>query len=494
MEKDVTLVKKNASIFLLVNVLSHVHPLIIIPILTRYLSENEFGTYILFVSLVSILQLVTFSLSSNTILRFYVSTKDNDKPTFLFSIFAFAALLQLFFALALLFSNGSLLRLIYPSIPFELSSGGILFAFVFWFFICPFRQMFNSIFKAKENPQKIVTINIVYSLVVILLIVFNSLFFENGLLGVVGCFLAAELVNILWLTFRFKSYFNLKFDTSVLNKIKTFSAPFLLAAPAMMIFMNLDRYFLSRVSSLEKIGIYGIGLIVFSLLNVIISSLNSSILPRSVDIYEKRGSYELKPFLTQVVDDTQKVIGILIACFILGVLDMYYFFVPVTQWNDENLKFMLISSSIIFVSANARFLYLTQNNVFFIFEKPKFIARNNLILLVLGLSLGYLASFFFSDNFLLFFIPASFLFALVNMRNKRNTAAKAVSFNFVLHGKPIFENLTISALAFVAIYLTINFTEGLWTRLLISNLAIVSLLILYFNRVKEFALSFKNKI
>ncbi|MFB2118252.1 lipopolysaccharide biosynthesis protein [Parapedobacter sp. 2B3] len=136
---------KNSSIYMLFNVLQALVPFLILPILTRFLSESGMGFYVTYQSVYNLaIPILTQSLDTAVLINYFHISEENFKKYFSTAIFVFPGLILFAFFATLLFSS-------YISAIIEFDIRVIYITYITVFF-CFFNRLALNYFRVLEKP------------------------------------------------------------------------------------------------------------------------------------------------------------------------------------------------------------------------------------------------------------------------------------------------------------------------------------------------------
>ncbi|MDD3591331.1 MAG: oligosaccharide flippase family protein [Sulfurovum sp.] len=245
---------KNSVIYLGSSILSKAIPFLLLPILTKYLSPEEYGKlsiFLIFISLYGVL--VGMALHTNIAKNYYNVQKDELAKIIGNIIFILIATTALYFTLTLgfwiqfeeLFSVPTALFLVVPFIAFM--------------------QMVNNLNTTiLRNEQRAymfgvfeVSLTVIIMAVTILcLIVLGYGWYSQ----VIGVFVAGLIFYVVGFIYMYKrSYIALKFDIVKIKSILNISVPLIPHGLGGLVIATSDRLFIEQMVNLESVGLYAVG-------------------------------------------------------------------------------------------------------------------------------------------------------------------------------------------------------------------------------------------
>ncbi len=139
---------KNIGMYTILNIFNALVPFILLPILTNYLSEEEFGLIDIFINLSFIFIPIVGLNVGSTVIRFYYDKDKINFPRFLYNVLLILILFGLSLVIisffACYFSAGYFKEI---KIPYQLLSLSILYAL-----LSQIGEILLSIWRATEKP------------------------------------------------------------------------------------------------------------------------------------------------------------------------------------------------------------------------------------------------------------------------------------------------------------------------------------------------------
>ena len=263
---------KEGGVYTFINVLDRVVPFILLPIIIRLISVEEFGVYSLFLTAEALLTpIVTLNIYSSISKQFY----DDDiyLPKYNSSIIL---------SLPFLFAIFSLLFAMIPNrmiTSFGLESNLILFAI--------FTACFNSslvytsaILRLKRKP---ITYGKYYlsqsSLLLVLLLLFVFIHPSYKMLIYAKFFYGTLVFVISIIYLKSKHEFNFGIDLQLVKKALKLSLPTVIYSVSAFIFVMSDRFLINYFLGTKEVGHYAAISQVAAVMSVIIGSFNVAWMP-----------------------------------------------------------------------------------------------------------------------------------------------------------------------------------------------------------------------
>ena len=113
-------IERNRLVYILANVGGHAYVLLTLPMLTRFLTPDEFGFYTILVQIVAITQAAFLVLFSSALLRFYVDYEAEERRQFLGTIIWTFVTFQIVVAIGLYLARFHWLLVAFPNVTLPL--------------------------------------------------------------------------------------------------------------------------------------------------------------------------------------------------------------------------------------------------------------------------------------------------------------------------------------------------------------------------------------
>jgi len=183
----------DSLVYTLFNFTEKAIPFLILPFLTRYLSKEEVGIYVLYQAIIQVLlPIITFGLDSAIFLNFYKVTRQEFKEYFTNVTVFFLPFFALFLLLSFFVPES-----VFDQLDFPQSWIWILVIMVFFRFFTQLRQHIWRIqFKTKHYSYLTIGIAILTNLVGLLLVFNFSLGWEGMILGHLTGYSVFALISI----------------------------------------------------------------------------------------------------------------------------------------------------------------------------------------------------------------------------------------------------------------------------------------------------------
>jgi len=275
---------KNISLFTLSGVLAKSCSLLILPMIAHSLSVEEFGDYILLVSVIMLIQ-STFLFGFEHSLNYYFNKfRAEANKKILVST-------QTLFILFVLVLFSILSNLIFSERIEHLN------LILIWGNLSVFVAYFGTLLKVEMKVFVFLKSQVLQSLVLLLLV---YLFLSKCFLALEGVLYAnilALLASIIFIYFFIKRYLTLSFNISLLKKVLQYGLPLMPAGIMLWGSTQLDRYFILYFQDKYSLGIYAFALAVVMIPLFLKTAIKSAIDPFIMKAFHGR-SPKTKSYIT----------------------------------------------------------------------------------------------------------------------------------------------------------------------------------------------------
>tara|TARA_Y100000768_G_C23974297_1_gene682234 strand:- start:1212 stop:2468 length:1257 start_codon:yes stop_codon:yes gene_type:complete len=276
-------VYKSVSVFAGVSIITSGISFLLLPVLTKYLSKEDYGVLSLFNASTRFISIL-ISLGITSILMTKIFKKDNFTLSSYFKTYYILILLNcfivsIFVVISLLFFDDffGVPKKIALFIP--LISVGLLFYELILSLMVYKRQALNYAITSLSK----------FGLEILLTLFFVVVLFYNWKGRVGALVIAIIFINLISLRYLKKEkLLKGKFDIIKLKEMIVFGAPFLMFDFSIIVLNLSDRFFIEHFLGLSKTGVYGIGSLVGSFVLIGVNALINVFRPI---IYEKTKSY-----------------------------------------------------------------------------------------------------------------------------------------------------------------------------------------------------------
>lgn len=269
-------VLRDSLVYGLASVLSKGLAIFLLPLYTRVLSPGDYGAYDLLITLGALANLAVALEISQGLARHWADTAEQGArvrlastslwfTVLMYGIFLLCGLLAAPQLNALILGRESYLD------AFRLGVGFIAANGVYYLLLNQFRWELRS--KAYA------LVSFIYALLTLLFAATFCLLLDMGLSGVMLAQLLAASCSSLLCLWLLRGTFGFAFDLRQLAAMLRFSAPLVPAGLAVFVSLYMNRFALSHFTSLEEVGLYGIGSRVAGLSTLLILGVQAALTP-----------------------------------------------------------------------------------------------------------------------------------------------------------------------------------------------------------------------
>lgn len=314
MLKNLLLLARNSLGYLVANVFSLFLGIILLPVFTRYLNPTNYG-------IVSIAASVTGFLTAFYTLgliaaytRFYFDYKDNpaELKKHISTIVNFITLYGLLLTIILTFL-GMPIQVLTPGVSFspyiQLAIWSSYFGLLF--------QLRLGLYQVEQKANKYTILFIAQAVVQIMLAVVFVVFLKKDALGYIIAGLIANFVFSLFSFWLLRHYLSPIIDVSKLKHSLRYGLPLVPHMLGSWMFLLADRLILNNLVNTAETGLYAVGYLVGSALNLVAMAVNFAWGPFLFSQLKDRGDeakVEISRFITY---------WILAMCFVFLLLSLF---------------------------------------------------------------------------------------------------------------------------------------------------------------------------
>jgi len=287
---------KHSTIYSISNILTKAIGIILIPIYTKFLSVEDYGIISIISPLIAALSIIyTFGLKT-TLNRFYFDYEESSRQQKI--LIGNVVILLLIFCV---FFNG--LFLLFRN-TFEKIFTGISFSpFIILALLTASTFIFYDIkltlFRVREQSLKFGAYSIARFSGIVVLTIVAVVHYSMGALGKV---LAEFIITIIFFIISCIALYKeiiLKIDIKLIKSLLKYALPIVPHALAGAAVGLGGKLFLNYFDGLESIGIYNIGFLIGSIMNIIVVSINLAWNPFFIKIVNKQKN-EAKPIIAKL--------------------------------------------------------------------------------------------------------------------------------------------------------------------------------------------------
>jgi O-antigen/teichoic acid export membrane protein len=267
--KDIKNTIKESVVYGLSKISSKLVAFLLLPVITSYLSVNDYGIYVRVESLWQIFwAILLFGLESGVIRWFTLINDEIQRKKFLFSVTIFLLIFNLIFFL--------LVSILSPQLSFLIFESGnytklILFASAIA--ACEaFSFLFFLILRIERKAFSYSLLSILNSVILLALQYYFLLTFVNKLEGIFLAKILAPLSIVIILIPYFYKYIKIGWESKLLKELIVYSVPVVLGSLAITLLNQADKFILGRLGSSVDAGIYGLATYITGLITMLIIS------------------------------------------------------------------------------------------------------------------------------------------------------------------------------------------------------------------------------
>ena len=282
----------DSSIYTLLNIVNKAIPFLLLPIIVRMLSVDDFGRYSFFIVIESLLiPIVTLNLPAALSSHYYSNNFNLSEylSTIIYSILGIA----LIFFIFIFFLPESFLNLLGLS-PYFVKMAVISAS------IAGLIGMVSNLFRLQRKPWFYGAFSITQSLLLFLSIYTFCLI--NPTFGMIvngRVFYAVLLFIGTIFLLKNKNYITLIFRNDFFKRALKFSLPTLIYSLSAYVFLSSDRYFIKHFLGIQAVGYYSAIFQLSSIISILGMSLNAAWMPWLFENLNKK-SYSVNVFIVKL--------------------------------------------------------------------------------------------------------------------------------------------------------------------------------------------------
>lgn len=367
---------KNTFLYFIEQGAQKVFALLIITLIARNITTEEFGLYGLIYTLYKFLPLIFSFGYCRAIGRLFIEEKGKEKANSIFTITGIVNLIL--FLLYIFLGYNDFLDFVWSDERFLYLS--------YYVFSCIFlnsiSEMFRSIFQINEDAKSIAIIQVIAYVSQFIFVLFYSIKDTLNIEKVMVSIIIYELILILGYSYL-KSYsFTLSTKIASFKANLSFALPFIIYSGAIWIFQISDRWILQYFKDLEEVGIYTLA---FQLGNIAIwvaQPINKSLAPRIDKAFVKDGIGMLEKIHNRFLP-IYLLIAVL-SIILTSSFGVFYLVVIAPEQYLTGIPVMLI----LILGGIFRILYLPFINVIRALKKTPRVAVGSSVFMVINLLLN----------------------------------------------------------------------------------------------------------
>lgn len=368
---------KNTGIYTLTNIINASISFLLMPILTRYLTPEDYGTIAMFSLITSVVSPLIGLSVNGAVSRKYYDFEDVNLSEYVFN------------CILLILTNSLIIALVFYFFSEQISKIMFFPAWSLWMAIILVlsQNIVNILLSIWQVQKKALwygvfnNLNTLANIILsIVFVVFLGLNWQGRIYGQVVAYFIFALIAIVILLRN--KYVKMSYNNHYIKHALSFGVPLIPHALSGTIISMTDRFFITNMVGLAATGVYTVGYQVGSIINLLASSFNNAYIPW---LYEslKKDEYSTK---VKIVKFTYLYfIGILVIAVCLG------FFAPIFLKFFLGKSFNESSIFVIWVALGYAFqgMYLMVVNYIFYEQKTSLLAMVTFITAILNIILNY---------------------------------------------------------------------------------------------------------
>jgi O-antigen/teichoic acid export membrane protein len=368
------------SLYTVTSIICALLSMLILPVLTRHLSQRDYGLTALFSTFIAILSpIMGLSSGSYFWLEFFKKDQSKINLTDLFSTYFWFVCGFCIFLLLVFFSSFHLLE--------KLSDFNL-----FFILLMPAASLILTIGDETKNyfiNNKQPIYYMVYSVITTLLELGLSYYLVVYVLknwqGRIFAWLISLFVQFLFTLWLFgirKNFLRFTFSRSLLFKLVLFGYPLIFHQLGKFVINQSDRLFIMKMISIDEAGLYSIGYQVGSMILLPIAAFANFYTPF---VYERLANIDMEKKI-QIVKTSYVFIGLILLCYAaVVILSPYFFQVMIDKKFYKGLIYVWpVGLAYVFWG-----FYMMFCAVIFFKQKTKFLGWLSLLNVMLNAVLNY---------------------------------------------------------------------------------------------------------
>lgn len=273
MYQKIKILLKSSSTYTVGNIINRSLFLISMPIMTRYLAPNEYGTLSLVNAVVAIMSTCYgLGITSYVMRHYYECNLESEKKRFMGTIISFIIVLSLIVSIFFSLFGGSFFPKLFKDIQFSpYILLGVWICFVSMFEILP-----DVLFRIKDQAVLFISLKLSKSILRITLSIIAVVLLQRGAEGPLTASLIVASAFVLFYIWYLKDKIQLNFSFPIISDCLKFSLPVLFLLLGRVMLDSADRLILQRFVELSVVAFYSVGSSIGSVLVMIASSINSA--------------------------------------------------------------------------------------------------------------------------------------------------------------------------------------------------------------------------
>lgn len=247
---------KHTTIYATGSIISRIGAFLLIPLYTRYLTPDEYGTLEIFYVTSTVFQTFLGMMISHSALRFYFEyDREEDRKKVISTAFLSSLIFSLPVLLFLSMYSNSFSHILFKSPAYS-----IYFKFIFAIVALELsKEIALAFLRAKELASLFISLSVLQLLMQVGLGIYMVAYLKKGVEGILLGNLISTFAVWMVLTFITLRYCGINFHLAKLKAMFKYSYPFVFASLGGMVINSSDRFFLKAYSTLGTIGLYALG-------------------------------------------------------------------------------------------------------------------------------------------------------------------------------------------------------------------------------------------
>jgi len=321
--------------------------LISAPIYTRIFDPGQYGAWSFINVLATFLTGILILGGDNAYTRFFFQCEsEEEKRTLSATWFSFLALWSVVVLALVLPFSGTLA-------DWLLGTPGYRGALAIGFISSPLLMMNLILSQALRNrfqAKAFAALNVSTAVLTLSLAVTFVLVFELGVAGALLGAAAAALIMIPVRLWFIRDLLEWRFSVVFLKKLLAFGLPLVPMNVAFWLFSNADRLMLSRLATLEEVGLYSIAAAMAAVLMLLQTSVGQSWLPHAIKVYEENREQAAEVFKKTMVF-LLAASGVVVTGFVALAQEVIFILVPPAYYASFAAIPFLAAGFLFFTSA-----------------------------------------------------------------------------------------------------------------------------------------------
>lgn len=256
MKRELTKLVKHGGVYALGMILSRLVSFIMIPIYTRYLCPEDYGTLELLNLTIDLISILIGAGVASAMFRFYYKYSDiRDRREvistgFIFVLITFSAAFIFLFNITPIIS-----RLIFSTVEF---SYYLRLMFITMLLSAGF-EIPMAYLRVQQKSLTFISISLFRLIMQLSLNIYFLIYLGMGVLGVLYSSIITSMLTSAYLTITTFYVVRFRFSLSKAKEMISYGFPLIFALLAGFILNFADRYLLNHFSTLKQVGIYTLG-------------------------------------------------------------------------------------------------------------------------------------------------------------------------------------------------------------------------------------------